>query len=122
MTTYRTVLPAPDGRFYGVQQDNRRNVPGGWSAAPRTITYVPVEECVEKIREVGYAYLRPNGEIVVEFETDDPYELAVTVKDLESELNAYQYWQTPLIIERPVPVSVNGIKAAKKGGVRTGSR
>lgn len=97
MTLYRTVLPPVDSQFYGTGSytPTGKYRPSG--------LYTPVEEAIEMIREVAYPELQKDGTVVVIFEADDEYELAETVKDLESELNAMQYWQH-LTIERPMEV------------------
>lgn len=104
MTIYRTTLRKPDGLFYRERPNTHRY---GTSVGAGVVDIVTLDdECVEKIREVAYPVVNADGTITVDFEVgpdgiEDEYALGLAVKELEDELNAFEYFQTPLHIERP---------------------
>lgn len=77
MTRYTSRVPLPDG----------------------------VKDTLERITEVAYVVSidYPAGEAIVEWESNDLYELAERVHELENVLQSSGYYSSLPILERPVP-------------------
>lgn len=74
-------------------------------AVPPDADRQAVYEAVERIREVAYPREVTGAHVVVDFDEDDEYDLAIRVSDLERELQAAQAftWEVPRPARIPPP-------------------
>lgn len=75
--------------------------------ARRNMTFEHFDRLLEMIREVAFVEVTKNNDgiptsLLVEFETDDLYDLAMRVRDLEDMFNSWDSYSWT--IDRPEPV------------------